>query len=415
MTSTMFWAEVDADGRLVLSPDVAARFRLTPGSRLAFSENGGGLRLHRPVSQLTKIYIEPSSLCNLDCRTCIRNVWDEPLDIMTQATFDRIMAGLAEFSPPPTIFFGGLGEPLTHPSLVDWVAAAKAAGARAELITNGTMLTERMSRRLIEAGLDMLWVSLDGATPESYADVRLGASLPKVLANIRQFNALRPNRHDPAPELGLAFVAMQRNIADLPAIMDIAKQVGASRLSVSNVLPYTANMESEILYARVLNNSTRQPSKYAPHLSLPKMNPNSQFGQLLGQIMERGWVLNFAGGGQAASNTCPFIEDGTLAIGWDGSVSPCLPLLHNHSNVLDERRRVSRRYIVGNLADQSLPHIWTLPEHVAFRQKVQAFDFAPCVFCGGCELSKTNETDCLGSSFPTCGGCLWAQGVIQCP
>ncbi len=26
-----------------------------------------------------------------------------------------------------------------------------------------------------------------------------------------------------------------------------------------------------------------------------------------------------------------------------------------------------------------------------------------------------NEEDCFGNTFPTCGGCLWAQGVIRCP
>jgi len=37
----------------------------------------------------------------------------------------------------------------------------------------------------------MLWVSLDGATPDSYADVRLGAALPEVLANLKSFRNIR--------------------------------------------------------------------------------------------------------------------------------------------------------------------------------------------------------------------------------
>jgi hypothetical protein len=53
--------------------------------------------------------------------------------------------------------------------------------------------------------------------------------------------------------------------------------------------------------------------------------------------------------------------------------------------------------------------------YVAYRRRVLSFAFAPCTFCGGCELSETNQEDCLGNVFPACGGCLWAQGVIQCP
>jgi hypothetical protein len=52
---------------------------------------------------------------------------------------------------------------------------------------------------------------------------------------------------------------------------------------------------------------------------------------------------------------------------------------------------------------------------MAYRKRVQSFAFPPCTFCGGCDMSVANEEDCFGNEYPTCGGCLWAQGVIQCP
>jgi len=30
-------------------------------------------------------------------------------------------------------------------------------------------------------------------------------------------------------------------------------------------------------------------------------------------------------------------------------------------------------------------------------------------------MADMNEEDCFANPFPTCGGCLWAMGVIQCP
>jgi hypothetical protein len=92
------------------------------------------------------------------------------------------------------------------------------------LITNGTLLVSAVSAELIDAGLDMLWVSLDGARPESYADVRLGAALPAILSNLRDFVATRDHsRFFPLfyqnpfnkPQIGIVFVAMKRNIDDL--------------------------------------------------------------------------------------------------------------------------------------------------------------------------------------------------------
>ena len=96
------------------------------------------------------------------------------------------------------------------------MAKIKALGARVELITNGTLLTEKKTRQLVDAGLDMLWVSIDGATPETYADVRIGAELPQIIANLRRLAKMRKGGHFPQPEIGIAFVAMKRNIADLP-------------------------------------------------------------------------------------------------------------------------------------------------------------------------------------------------------
>ncbi len=410
------WATVAEDGSLRVPPELAARYGLTPGNRVYFEPNGAGLHLRRSVDQLAKIYVEPSGRCNLDCVTCIRNVWAAPNEIMSNATYERILADLPQFSPTPTIFFGGLGEPLMHPRLPQMIAQAKALGAPVELITNGTLLTERLARRLIEAGLDRLWVSLDGATPESYADVRLGASLPKVIANVKRFSQLRPAAIRPHPEIGISFVAMQRNIQDLPNLMRLARRLGANRLMVSNVLPYTEQMKPEMLYNRVTNNATFLPSKEVPHVNIPKMMTDQLVSQMLDQVMGQGWNVSFAGNNLGARNDqCPFIEDGTTSVGWDGGVSPCWPLLHDHVSYMNDRQRTSHRYAVGNVAEQGLAALWRSPEYRAFRQKVQAFDFAPCTFCGGCDMSVDNQTDCFSNEFPTCGGCLWAQGVVQCP
>jgi len=159
------FATVNERGDLVLPASLAARFGLKQGAKIRVEESGNHLRLHRPVTQLAKVYIEPTDRCNLDCLMCIRSGWDQPLGRMDKATFDRILLGLQKLDPMPSVFFGGLGEPLFHPRTIEWIARVKAVGARVELITNGTLLNEKRARQLIEAGLDVLWVSIDGATP----------------------------------------------------------------------------------------------------------------------------------------------------------------------------------------------------------------------------------------------------------
>src|SRR5512139_3096735 len=167
-TKPTIWAEVNPQGDLVIPRETAERFGLLPGVRVRLEDDTNHVRLHRPVTQLAKVYIEPTIYCNLDCLTCIRNVWNEKLGSMSGATYARILANLRAIEPRPRVFFGGLGEPLFHTDLVDWIAQAKAIGATVELITNGTLLTEDKARALIACGLDNLWISIDGATPDSY-------------------------------------------------------------------------------------------------------------------------------------------------------------------------------------------------------------------------------------------------------
>lgn len=406
-------ARVDEEGRLILPQEVMSRLGLAPGAEVHLDESANTLRLRIPVSRLRKVYIEPTNACNLTCRTCMRNIWEMPTGMMSGATFAQILSGLRDFPRPLTVFFGGFGEPLSHPAIVEMVQQVKKLGASAELITNGTLLTEARARALIAAGLDVLWVSLDGATPESYADVRLGAVLPDVIHNIERFRDLRHPVHRPTPQIGIAFVAMKHNIDDLPEMLQLAKRLRASRFMITNVLPYTDEMRDEVLYKRLLNNGHYMSAPHFPTLHLPRMDTGTIHDV---SALYDDWHVAFTGQQPVtATDRCPFIESGAVAVGWDGRVSPCLPLLYDHSGALNGIERSSRHYAAGNVNETALHTLWNSPEYVAFRQKVQEFDFSPCAICVGCNLSEKNEEDCYGSTFPTCGGCLWAQGIIQCP
>jgi MoaA/NifB/PqqE/SkfB family radical SAM enzyme len=418
-----FSAAIDQAGQLQLPAELASQFGLKPGARILLEKRGNGLYLRRPVTHLAKVYIEPTNRCNLECVTCIRRSWDEPLGEMSAATFERIVEGLHSFSPAPDVLFGGLGEPLAHPSIADMVRKIKALGSSVELITNGTLLTRSLAEQLIDAGLDVLWTSLDGATPESYKDVRLGAVLPEVLANLAEFRRARWTKHHPTsfdlllkPQIGIVFVAMKRNIADLPAVFRLAGQLGSMRFLVTNVLPYTPDMQDEILYARALTDAVYTASPWLRSLDYPRMDMNPTTREAFYHALRGNHSVSIAGGRLwEKNNECPFIEKGALAIRWDGDASPCLALLHDHKSYLHGYERSLKRHVIGNVLEQNLEDIWNKPEYLSLRTRLREFNFSPCILCGGCDFFKSNEEDCIGSPFPTCGGCLWAQGIIQCP
>ncbi len=413
---TTAWAKVNEDGDLVIPKGVIERFGFNPGSSIRIDEGTNFVRLHRPITHLTKIYIEPTVSCNLDCITCFRNAWDEPNGKMSDETFEDIFASLQKMDPIPNVYFGGIGEPLFHPRTLEWVKRVKSLGVKVELITNATILNEKIARKLIDTGLDVLWVSIDGATPETYEDVRLGAELPKVMENLQRFNSMRKGGHFPIPELGFAFVAMKRNIHELPKIIQMGQRLRVKHYSVSNLQPATEEMQADRLYDRSLRDIAYMNAGSTPNLSLPKMDLTEVTRDALFGAFTSGCNVNFAGNNWGgASDVCNFVESGTMSINWRGEVAPCWPLMHTHDTFLHNQPHRNLKHIIGRVQERSLEEIWMDEEYLAYRERLHNFAFAPCTFCGGCDYSKENVEDCFGNTAPVCGVCLWAQGVIQCP
>ena len=112
---------------------------------------------------------------------------------------------------------------------------------------------------------------------------------------------------------------------------------------------------------------------------------------------------------------CRFVQEGNCFVRYDGNVAPCMGVLHNSVTYLWQQKRKIYHYSFGNASRQRLDEIWYSDSYSQFRQRVSEFTFSPCMYCGGCELREENREDCYGNEGPTCGACLWAEGIIRCP
>jgi tungsten cofactor oxidoreducase radical SAM maturase len=265
--------------------------------------------------------------------------------------------------------------------------------------SNGLLLDAEMARELVRLGVDRLVVSLDGVRPETYGGIR-GAALSQVLDNLRYLNEAKKSLGSLSPALGIEFVALRSNIEELAGLSGLAVRLGAARVLVSNVLPYTEAMRAEVLYGyepRAPLNAAGWPVRADAWvmwgtLELPRMH----------------W---------GAERRCRFVQDRALVVGWDGGVAPCYALSHTYSYfAIDGRRKEVSRYVLGNVNEQSLAEIWTAEEYVRFRSEVRAFHFPSCPDCDlrqTCDLRERNA-GCWGWN-PSCADCLWAQDIVRCP
>ena len=364
----------------------------------------------------TKVYLELTTECDLDCPMCIRHSWRNAGGSMSDETFEAVLAGLGGMESITTVSLSGFGEAMTHGQFWSFLARLKAAGLFVEVISNGLWPDGQTAERMIDLKLDRVIVSVDGISDASSRMLHEG-SFAAVSANLRALNELRMSRDVAYPQTGIEFVATKHNIGELADLKRLSWPLGFSTILVTNVIPHTRELASETLYEHWNTASrTRSASIWSVAVDLPVMDPRADVGRTV-QRLSHGGAKVLVNGAEivGVSPRCRFVNEGRFAIRWDGQVSPCLQLMHEHSYIYRGHRKRIVPYHLGNVNAAPLAAIWGGAEYTDFRRRVRAFEFSPCLDCGNCDLRATNEEDCTSDQHPRCGECLWAAGFIQCP
>ena len=172
----------------------------------------------------------------------------------------------------------------------------------------------------MEAGLDQLVVSIDGASAEAFGRVRSGASLEHVVENVRRLHDRRGPNYGPGMRIGVEFVAMRSNVAELPGLGRLAARLGATFIIVSNVLAYTPELLDETLYDHRASSLSRAETTAAPRWRLPAFDWDGQLGAALGEALSHAGPVSFFGADPEATRShCPFVEGDACAVAWQAA------------------------------------------------------------------------------------------------
>ena len=200
----------------------------------------------------SELYLESTNRCNERCDQCPRT------HLGREADKDLTLAELRSITDQvPGLrraVLHGLGEPLMNPELPRMVAHLRSQQVHVLFNTNALLLDERRGRALIEADLNELRVSLDGATPATYARVRgvNARALPHIVRNLKRFTALQQELGAARPVASLWFTAMRENIVELPRVVEIAAETGVPEVYVQRFIYFGAGLarEDQAIYAR---------------------------------------------------------------------------------------------------------------------------------------------------------------------
>lgn len=158
---------------------------------------------------------ELNASCNLRCPMCPisaespkgkgPSTWF-PFDVFKEIVRDGVSKGLR------AIKLNYVNEPLIRDDLPLFVEYARSVGVLdIYLSTNGMLLDDDMARRLIDAGLTRIQISIDAYTSEIYDQVRPGGELREVVKNVQQFAKIRDSMGRNTPLIRVNFVRTELN------------------------------------------------------------------------------------------------------------------------------------------------------------------------------------------------------------
>jgi putative metalloenzyme radical SAM/SPASM domain maturase len=409
-----------------------------------------------------RLHVEPTLNCNLSCKMCVRNALDEKGGDMTLDIFQRLLVPSLR-----SITFAGFGEPLLNCVLFDMIKMIrdKLPQNRIALNTNGTKIDENIAGKLARS-VDTVAISIDGANPETYNEIRQGSDFNDLIEKIRTLNKFKKGTK---METGFAFTATKKNIEELPRLVELAHKHGMNFIIVSNLLPHTENMKDQILYDANSGDAIMLFNKLKAELHKKNLDPSmypkcimesrkdmriivKMCEKAISEVVDRGFDLNFSNLMRRDENTlahaieifreakskaseyrmrldlpriiprtkreCVFVKDLSVFVSWDGYVRPCNQLMHSYPCYVNGRFKKVSGINFGNVMEQSLIEIWQSKKYADFRAKVKKFEFPPCGDCtfqNGCDYINREQFryDCYTNEQP-CGDCLWGRGIPQC-
>ena len=186
---------------------------------------------------LRLLFWESTAACNLACIHCRRLDVSRTLckDDLTTAEAQAMIGSLPETGKPIVVFSGG--EPLMRPDLFDLAEHARAVGLPTALATNGTIMDERLAKRIVDVGFRRVSISFDGP------DAAIHDGFRKIDgafdASVAGFKLLR----SAGMSMQINTTIAKHNYQKLDQMYEMALALGADALHMFMLVPVGCGME----------------------------------------------------------------------------------------------------------------------------------------------------------------------------
>ncbi len=319
---------------------------------------GGMIQLLSRKRKYNYLQIGVSSRCTHNCAMCPRTVFRDRWTSadMTLETYERIAEN---FSNVRNVYLSGWGEPLLNPHFPEMVRLAKEAGCTAGFTTNGARLDDETIGQLIDDRVDLVSLSLAGATAPTHDSRRTGSRFNEVVEKLERLQELKKRRRSESPRVLLLFMMFKDNLGELPEAVRLAERVGAGGVVATN-LDYVGHAAMDDLRAFACGD--------APEGLGDEIDDAMELAERLG-VEFTAFPL-----GLGRARLCSEDPLNNLYVSEDGEVSPCVylnPPMSEVPRIFCGEETVVPRTSFGNINERSLPEIWEGEEYSSFRSQLK--------------------------------------------
>ncbi|MGZ4850777.1 MAG: radical SAM protein [Candidatus Bathyarchaeia archaeon] len=187
--------------------------------------------IRKPISLYAPFLIvwDFTHKCNLKCKHCYSNSGAIREEELTTQQAKDVIDQIADAGVTALAFSGG--EPLTRSDFFEVAKYAANRGLYVSVATNGTLLTKETVQKLKAAKVNYLGISIDGACAKTHDEFRgVPGAFDKAVAGLK--NCIEADLC-----VCIATTATKNNLEEMPAIIDLAEELGAERFTNFNFVP----------------------------------------------------------------------------------------------------------------------------------------------------------------------------------
>jgi sulfatase maturation enzyme AslB (radical SAM superfamily) len=177
----------------------------------------------------TRFAVEVTAECNLACSMCHHPNMIRPKGRMPFELWRKCADQIAKISPSTQCWFSFCGEPLLEPELViNMIAYGKTVGLESlNINTNGMLLTQDLVEPIINSGVDLVVIGIDGFSKETFEKARVNADRDVVYENVGYLLKYTKEKGE-GPEVQVQFIEMNENKHELDTFKQYWLERGAT-------------------------------------------------------------------------------------------------------------------------------------------------------------------------------------------